>query len=409
MELLDNFLSSNELEMFVTGPAGSGKTTLLHKLVTRLVELNINFLVVAYTHKAKDVLIKKLPEGTPVRTLHSWLKKRPGINQKAKHMSSLMVNKQMGRPDPLQVLIVDEFSFVGEKDYFSIGELQDELELEGTGAKPIKVIYSGDLNQLSPVNDVQVILPHKPFWIQLTEIHRTTTTISKPLSELVEMIEGRREPHYLEPTPHFIRGVDLLSKYLEDPEEDKAMFAYTNRAVQTYNALVQGYSEPKPGDSIYSTTLKETFRLSHIETEYYGVCFTPNGPIDSTTKYNPLGFLNSKEYIKFFVMDSGLVIPGIFGSYNNKVIRERLGKALVEANKKELESKHLYREYKTVNDFVSQLDFTHCATIHTSQGSEYKNVYIDSQDLAFCRDTYEQMKLLYVGMSRAKEFIYLSN
>ena len=108
-------------------------------------------------------------------------------------------------------------------------------------------------------------------------------------------------------------------------------------------------------------------------------------------------------------MDSGLVIPGIFGSYNNKVIRERLGKALVEANKKELESKHLYREYKTVNDFVSQLDFTHCATIHTSQGSEYKNVYIDSQDLAFCRDTHEQMKLLYVGMSRAKELIYLSN
>lgn len=409
MELVKEFLNSDELELFITGPAGSGKTTKLIDVVGCLNSLNINFLVVAYTHKAKDVLIKKLPEGTPIRTLHSWLKKRPGINQKAKHMSVLMVNKQMGKPDPLQVLIVDEFSFVGEKDYFSIGELQDELELEGTGAKPIKVIYSGDLNQLSPVNDIQVIYPHKPFWIQLTEIHRTTNTISKPLAQLVEMIEGKRELHYLEPTPHFIRGVDLVSIYMQDTEEDKAMFAYTNRAVQTYNSLIQGYGFPQPGDSVYSTTLKETFRISHIEDEYNGVCYTPNGFIDATTKYNPLGFLNSKDYIKFFITDSGIAIPGIFGSYNNKVVRERLGKALVEANKKELDSKHLYREYKTINDFASQIDFVHCSTIHTSQGSEYKHVYIDSQDLSICRDEQEQMKLLYVGMSRAKDLIYMSN
>lgn len=407
--MVQEFLKSDELEAFITGPAGSGKTTKLREVVEELVKLNINFLVVAYTHKAKDVLIKKLPEETPVRTLHSWLKKRPGINSKAKHMSALMVNKQMGKPDPLQVLIVDEFSFVGERDYFSIGELQDELELEGTGAKPIKVIYSGDLNQLSPVNDVQVILPHGPFWLKLTEIHRTVSTISKPLALLVEMIEGKRDLEYLEETEHFRRGQNILKLYLEDTCEDKAMFAYTNKSVQSYNSRAQGYDFPKPGDSIYSTTLKETFRLSYIEDEYNGVVLTPCGPIDSTTKYNPLGFLNSKKYVKFFVMDNGLVIPGIFGSYNNKVIRERLGKDLVNANKAEKDSRLLYREYKTVNDYVSQFDFTHCSTIHTSQGSEYQKVYIDSEDLSVCRDIKEQMKLLYVGMSRAREWIFMSN
>ena len=407
--MIQEFLKSDELEAFLTGPAGSGKTTKLREWVEELVKLRVNFLVVAYTHKAKDVLIKKLPEDTPVRTLHSWLKKRPGINSKAKHMSALMVNKQMGKPEPLQVLIVDEFSFVGERDYFSIGELQDELELEGTGASPIKVIYSGDLNQLSPVNDVQVIHPHGPFWVKLTEIHRTISTISQPLALLVDMIEGRRKPAYLEETEHFRRGQNILKLYLEDTCEDKAMFAYTNKAVQSYNAMAQGYGFPKPGDSMYSTTLKESFRLAYIEDEYNGVVLTPQGPIDPTTKYNPLGFLNSKAYVKFFIMDNGLVIPGIFGSYKNKLIREKLGKDLVNANKAEKDSRILYREYKTVNDFVSQFDFTHCSTIHTSQGSEYQKVYIDSEDLSVCRDIQEQMKLLYVGMSRAREWIFMSN
>ena len=127
---IKHFLSDpEENEAFITGPAGSGKTTALIEVVKQLNDMGIKYRVVAYTHKAKDVLISKLPADTDISTLHSWLKKRPGINEKAKSLKALVTTMQFGQPVYIQLLIVDEFSFVGEKDYYSIGKLQDQLEL----------------------------------------------------------------------------------------------------------------------------------------------------------------------------------------------------------------------------------------------------------------------------------------
>ena len=95
--------------------------------------------------------------------------------------------------------------------------------------------------------------------------------------------------------------------------------------------------------------------------------------------------------------------------FENKKIREDIGRELVEKNKAGLDSKAQYRLYKTISDYVSILDFAHCVTIHKSQGSEYNHVYVDSQDLSRCFDQNERMRLLYVSISRAREKCYLSN
>lgn len=74
MDILKFVQDTNELEAFLTGPAGTGKTTKLKYICEQLLQTDINFLVVAYTHKAKQVLQSKLPSGTPISTLHSFLK-----------------------------------------------------------------------------------------------------------------------------------------------------------------------------------------------------------------------------------------------------------------------------------------------------------------------------------------------
>ncbi|EFB5687901.1 hypothetical protein HGP87_001870, partial [Campylobacter jejuni] len=130
-----------------------------------------------------------------------------------------MTNKQYGRPDFLRLLIVDEFSFVSEKDYFSIGELQDELELmdlpefkEGK-LRPLKVLYVGDLNQLSPVKGYSAIEPYGKFWKKLTKVYRTDNDLINPLTILVNIIEGKEKLRYLEPTDNFIRKADIIKEY----------------------------------------------------------------------------------------------------------------------------------------------------------------------------------------------------
>jgi len=443
--MITKFLEQDdELEAFITGPAGSGKTTYLYGVIETLNKLGVTYKVVAYTHKAKDILVSKLPKDTDISTLHSFLKKRPGINEKAKHIRALMTNSQRGKPEVLELLVIDEFSFVGEKDYMSLGDLQDSMllttytckecgqqldssdeqcicsdeptEIVEESIKPLKVLYVGDLNQLSPVDGPPAVYPHEPFWERLTTIHRSTSDISIPLSKLVDMIEGKKPMSYLEPTKSFLRNKDIDKLYKLDDSDDKIMLCYTNKAVENHNISIQGYKTPRLGDILYCPSLKKTLELVSItdKCSTEDVLTTVVGDITKDTKYNPMKVLNSLKYVKFYTcydVDTGnrLVIPGIFGSYQNKLIRSKLGKNLVELNKQGKDSKKVYKEYKAINDYVSILDFNHCMTIHKSQGSEYQNVYVDSEDLSICIDKNERMKLLYVAMSRSKDKIFLNN
>jgi hypothetical protein len=214
---------------------------------------------------------------------------------------------------------------------------------------------------------------------------------------------------YLQPNEDFLRGVDIDAEYLKDPEEDKKMYAYTNKAVEQHNAAIQGYTFPKEGDTVFIPTLRKNKVFKAVSETHEGDVLTANGIINNDTKYNPLTLLNRLKYVKFFHFDDGSVICGIFGSYQNKVIRDKIGKALVKLNKEGKNSKKAFREYKTLNDFVCIIDFDHCMTVHKSQGSECKHSYVDSKDIAICKDLDERMKLTYVGMSRAKSKVFFSN
>ena len=95
--MIENFMEdTKELDAFITGAAGTGKTTKLKEVCEWLLNTEYTFQVVAYTHKAKQVLKSKLPEDTPISTLHSFLKKRPGINENAPFAESAPCS-QVGR------------------------------------------------------------------------------------------------------------------------------------------------------------------------------------------------------------------------------------------------------------------------------------------------------------------------
>ena len=422
MDIIKKFLDQDdEKEAFIYGPAGSGKTTYIKKIVSYLEQNNIPYIITAYTHKAKEVIQKKLGSDKPIATLHSFLKKRPHINEEAKTLAQLQILLQKGKPIRPKVLIVDEFSFINEQDYITIQELEDYwcknckentygLEVcDECGTKaiaPIKVIFVGDNNQLPPVKGFNAIEPYGSFQVKLTKVYRNNFP---QLKKLVDMIEGNCELARLEESSNFLRGRNIDKEYKNDTNSSKLMLAYTNYAVQHHNAKIQGRSKPKVGDTIYFSSLRLNAKINKITKTYHNNVITQCGEINPDTKYNPLKYLNSLNEVQFFHTDIG-VIPAIFGSYNNKVIREDIANSLIVANRKNNKalSSKLYRKYKNINDYVSIADFTYCITVHKAQGQEFDNIYIDIKDFTKCLDKTMQLKLLYVAMSRAKKKIILN-
>jgi hypothetical protein len=425
-KIIPFFNQDEEHEAFITGGPGTGKTTNLKSIVEYLIKQRTTFQVVAYTHKAKEVLEKKLPKGTPISTLHSWLKKRPSVNSKAKSMNSLLVSNQFGEPERLQVLIVDEFSFINEEDYLSIGELQDELYLrrcsncdldpDNCGCNTetyllprLRVLYVGDPNQLPPVKGFQAISAGGLYHVHLTHNYRSGEGLQPTIKALEKMIErGVIEP--LVETEYFKRNQDIVKLYKED-STTKMLLAYTNKRVQELNAEIQGYKQPKPGDLIYNTTLRKTLTFTR-ELEPYEVksIEIPGGKLlQWDAKYKQLEFLNQLNYVKFYDVEDYLhtfQIACIFGFYENKLIRDELGSTLVQLNKQGTDSKKAYREYKTVNDCVCVVDFDHCLTVHKSQGQEFDNIYLDMDDLSICPNTDTILRLALVAISRARDKVY---
>ena len=403
-------------DAFIIGAAGTGKTTKLNEICKELLTTNINFKVVAYTHKAKQILQSKLPKETPISTLHSYLKKRPGINEKAVHIKAINTTTKVGVPENLDLLIIDEYSFIGEKDDISLCELQDEMYVD----KPLKILYVGDSNQLPPIGAPSNLVPNGPYCLKLKTIHRTDNDLLEPLGKLVSYIEGDEAIQYLNETENFKRKQNIVNLYLNNMDKNKILLAFTNRKVQQLNFEIQGSEYPTNYDTIFISSLRIVARFI-TKLNKPNVVYTINGPIDMNSKYNPLGFLHNLSYVDFFDIEviesfnedifigARLNIATIFGTYNNKLIRDKLGKALVLANKNSKDSKSIFREYKTINDFVCISDFNHCMTVHKSQGSEYDYVYIDSEDFTSCIDIQTRLKLLYVGISRAKKQVFLNN
>lgn len=93
---------------------------------------------------------------------------------------------------------------------------------------------------------------------------------------------------------------------------------------------------------------------------------------------------------------------GIYNVYlNQNSYRERLKKLAEESIKSNDWSKYFFYK-KTVLDIRD----VYASTVHSSQGSTYKDVFINLRNIYKYSDE-NLMRLVYVAVSRAKEKVYL--
>jgi hypothetical protein len=430
---LKGFLDDNKAwEMYLTGRAGTGKTTALAEVVEWCQREGVEYLVCAFTHKACSVLADKLPEGANIETLHKYLKKRPGINEHATHRNNVDVRTRMGDSHRPHLVIVDEYSMVGEQDYVDLLAMQDPHDEEYD--TQIKVLYVGDPYQLPPVGDMQTINPRKPYWVQLDRVYRTENAdLMDCMTKLVSMIEGA-PPEPLDASQNFIRGIDLVEQYKRSNSDSKVCLAWTNKAVENLNAAIAGRTRPDYLDDLWCPTLRHEF-IFKGEADNVDNIMTAKDIIPLGTKYKTLEFLLGLDYINFYAVEDttigeDIVIATIFGHYNYKSIIATLTDRAVEANQAILKvsgeqspaewarnnsnnplakkRSKAWRELLAVREAVLCVDFPYAMTIHKSQGSTYEEVYIDSEDLSQCGATNMDMylKLFYVAVSRASKRVF---
>lgn len=438
LQILDTFKAFIKDEeaphMYVTGAAGTGKTTDLGHTIQYCLNNEISHCVCAFTHKAVGVLASKMPDKAILSTLHSFLTKRPTVNTNATKLKYVDNNIKVGESDTVEILFVDEFSMVGDKDYSDILDLQWDDE----GKLITKVVFLGDLNQLPPVTDMQSIKPKGEYCVHLTEVHRQANSnpLLDTLTQLTMYISGN-DPEPLEQHSTFVRGVDLVSEYFK--HSSAIVLAYTNERVQELNRLIEGKSKLEINDEVFSPTTRRTGHISHIiqKSEVQFITTIMGELLELNSKYRtletllnlPLEFIRIEEQTEDEVKYR--TRAAVFGHKDYLNLSNELKNKAVKINKQiektfnasakewckenpkhtlSKERAKAWREFLAFNSCVICVDFKHAMTVHKSQGSTYPIVLIDTDDLGKCadRDYKLYMQLMYVAISRASEKVFTS-
>lgn len=439
LDMFKDFLKDKEAEsMYITGQAGTGKTTGLKELIDFCMSKGIEYQVCAYTHDACKVLASKLPQGANISTLHSFLEKRPTINVEARKVSKVESNSEAGRKlGEIDILFIDEFSMIGERDYQDLNNIQYMTEdpFETSEYPNMKILWIGDPHQLPPVKDQPAVIPSKPYWHELTKIWRQAedNPLIIPLTQLVGFIKGEK-PERLVESEKFIRGDSELLTTYANCCKDKILLAYTNQRVQDLNFAIQGREEPEEGDQVFSPSTRQTYTFNGIvPKEFITSVIQFNGNLNLGSKYKTLEYLLSSNLCEFYELETQegktAVYPIIFGTKNYNNAKDEYAEAAVKVNKAietELgvdkaaewakfnrnhplarERAQAWRKYLAIKSNIFSLDFTHAKTVHKAQGTTINTVFLDAIDLEKCmhRDFNLYCKLYYVALSRASNMV----
>lgn len=389
------FYHNKESFMTINGSAGCGKTTVLKHLYETEEALNQSLELVvpnyvektmvfcATTNKAVNLLQSQfMGLGVQARTIHSLLGYRPvdGKLRRTKTVTDIAIEFAD------MIIVIDEASMIAD-------DLFEDLEYIARYSN-IKFLFVGDSNQLPPVKQKTV---SKVF----TDVHTVVraTQVVRQDNELLQLADSFRQYVETDNLPAIqVNGTsiqhvdqDTFEKMIIDDMssddwniKDSRVVAYSNKKVQHYNALIKkditGSAFIKEGEMVINNHYLRGNNNTFIptEAEVYvrkirphkafvdGFCYDITVGIRDTTVWMPKDEEGKKELNRLKRDDS---LP------------------------------------KSFLDTWADLRPMYASTIHKSQGSTFKRIYIDLNSIKSVQyyDPLMFKRLLYVAVSRASE------
>lgn len=382
-----------ETVFILKGYSGCGKTTLIKHLLdgldnfiaaTKLIcpdMVNYDIKLTATTNKAAENLYQITKR--EATTIHSLLGLRVQIDYKTNITNLISSNK-----DP----IVNTIVFIDEASQIDSQLLQHIF----SKLQNCKIIFIGDPAQLIAVKAKHAVVFEAKFpSANLTEVVRQAE--GNPIVDLSTKFRNTvnsGEFFNFQPDGHHIKHVDretfndLIIKEFTRPEwtyNDSKVLAWTNKCVINYNNAIREVVTGNP----------------HFNEGDYAICnsFVTIG--NHKIKTDELVHITaiSKDTFMYGVPGNEFTIDGSIHVFMPKTLEAR-NKCIKQAR---TENK-LYIVADIEKSWID-LRAAYAQTINKSQGSTYNQVFIDLNDVGRCNSGDQIARMLYVGVSRAKEYV----
>jgi exodeoxyribonuclease-5 len=406
------------------GPAGTGKTVLLVGLIVALDIIKSKVVVTSFTHKACSVIAAHMEHLQPYMrqkvepiTLHRLLNLKP---QRAEYgKPETFTQERPPELDHVDFVLVDECSMVG-KDLV----LHIEKSIVEAG---IPLLYAGDSSQLKPVNEETLSSTFKtPTKYKLTEILRHDGAILNLATKIRTMkylpqvapASGGETDVMVYKNPELLEEAWLESVANSERRENTVMLTYMNKHRRAFNrkARIALMGEEAPhfveGDTLLTLSpIMQDDKVLYSNNEDVHIVQPPKliedfHPIHELDYTCSAWRIYTDKGAKLYVLEDQVEIDRF-----NKFIKalgseiSKEAKAAKGGSYQDIRAvkRRWATEYFPLRAFFADVDFRYALTIHKSQGSTFRYVYIND-DYRKARD--QQQQLMYVAVTRASREVH---
>jgi hypothetical protein len=375
----------------------------------------------APTNKAVQVINRMLVDvevsGVDTATIHSFL----GLMIKYEKDKQVLMQDGKNKAPSYRVVFVDECSMI-DADLW--GYIESANDMWGT-----KFVFIGDPAQLPPINEYESITFQVENGFSLTKIVRQDEgNLIINLATAIRNAIGTNSSVDIKPflagngelgvrTRKSLNGVVTKAFSCDSPHQRSTdtlrVLSWTNKRVDHYNSLIRpiylGYEPKKPfveGEFIVTANPvhnivkelnkagKEVDKLKIVMgTDIEGEVVSCEASTHPWTE---------EEYevweVTFIASTDGKTIRAYIPTHRSVW---QYNAELKELARRALERGGGWGAYWWLKSLFADLRPTYSITVHRSQGSTFKNVFVDLHDISKNQDRDEMLQLCYVATTRA--------
>ncbi|OAG71716.1 bacteriophage-type DNA helicase [Gluconobacter japonicus] len=405
----------------LTGYAGSGKTTLMQEVARHFLRLKIVTVITAPTHKATAVLRAKVDKDVECRTIQSHL----GLQPSTQGGQTTLVRAKRPQTIPDGVVIVDECSMISRE---LMGWIRDLL-------KYCFVLFVGDPAQLPPVGEEASPSFSVPSRSHLETVVRQAA--GNPILEAATVIRqsqgGSVDWSWVQDARQDSSGL-FIPKDVEswvrkaftsdafDADNDSFRYlCWTNHRVHQVNQMVRRwrygdhiempfmpgeravarapFSRQNEDKNRQQIATNEEVLVMDIQASRLSYRFEACGSVAAWSTDIP-----SWELTVLTMAGEEITAHLVQDERQLQAVERRL---VQEARQERKRWQHRF----AFQSALLNLQAIYAMTVHTSQGSTFRNVFVDLGDIRRRAggNPLETQQLCYVALTRATDMVFLVN
>lgn len=394
--LLDWWVDDERKFFVLSGQAGVGKTTCMRffkkLLMSQHPELKI--CMSAPTNKAVAVLSDTVDDSSiTFKTTYSILGLRMQANGEVKELTDSGEEKITD----FDLVLIDEGSMINST-------LIDYVKKK-TALSDTKVIMIGDKEQLPPVGELESpIWTHFGIDYELTEVMRHQNSILDFVQSIRAnpdpVFESTGEQVFIDSEDDFVNGIVQLAAAGEFHNGNAKAIAWRNVTVDFLNNLIRSNNSLTNSKDKFVPGDRVVFREPLSVGDRFVATTDEEGVVEyvTVTQHNLYPMLTAwKVSIR---MDWTNEVVHAF------VIHDSSARAF-QGMLDELKQAKRWDLFWKLKEAFHNIAYSYALTAHRSQGSTFKQVFVDAGDIMLNRNVSERTKCLYVGASRASQVLHV--